>query len=89
MSLDDEPMCRHTTSPVSATAAHSGSQWSVNTDGSPSEVGFSEKATARAPIAAVRRTSSAAAAGSQSGTTIRGMSRWGSVAHHSSKMKSL
>ena len=89
MSLDDEPMCKHTTKPVSSTASQSGSQWSVYTDGSPSVVGFSEKATARAPMAAVRRTSSPAATGSQSGTTIRGMSRWGSVAHHSSRMKSL
>ena len=40
---------------------HNGSQWSVYTDGNPSDVGFSENATARAPSEAVRCTSAAAA----------------------------
>src|SRR3954465_452937 len=36
---DDEPMCMHTGRSCSCTAAHSGSQWSEWTDGSPSTAG--------------------------------------------------
>ena len=46
-------------------------------DGSPSLVGFSEKAMDLAPRAAVRSISTAAAAGSHSGMIIMGMKRPG------------
>ena len=53
---DDEPMCRHTTVPVSSHAAQNGSQWSVWKLGSPSLAGFSENVTARQPFSATRCT---------------------------------
>ncbi len=48
---DDEPMCMHTTVPVSSQAWKNGSQWrSLScTDGSPSGCGFSENVTAKQP----------------------------------------
>ena len=46
------PMCMHTTVSVSTHACHTGSQWSVENDGSPSGTGFSGNVTARAPRAA-------------------------------------
>ncbi len=43
---EDEPMCMHTTVPVSWQAVNSGSQCPEWIDGSPSGCGFSENATA-------------------------------------------
>ena len=45
---DDEPMCMHTTVPVSSQARKNGSQWRPLscTDGSPRGCGFSENVTA-------------------------------------------
>src|SRR5215831_8331564 len=57
---DDEPMCMHTTVPVSWQAAKNGSQWPEWIDGRPSGWGFSENATAKLPRDAERRTSAAA-----------------------------
>ena len=59
VSCDDDPMCRHTTVPSSDTACQNGSQCSLWKLGQPSFSGFSEKVTARQPLAATRRTSSA------------------------------
>src|SRR5579862_8232926 len=44
--LPAEPVCRHSTVPVSSHAAMIGSQWSVNTDGNPSLSRDSGKVTA-------------------------------------------
>src|SRR3954453_24078039 len=59
---DDEPMCMHTTTPVSLHAAHTGSQYPLGSwmSGKPNGVGFSENASARTPRAAIRSTSRAA-----------------------------
>ena len=57
--VDDEPMCRQITVPVSTQAARNGSQWSLCQLGWPSFSGFSEKVTAWHPFSAMRRTSSA------------------------------
>ncbi len=85
-----EPMCMATTVPVSAQAARNGSQSSVWMDGRPRCGGISEKATARVPRAALRRTSAAANSGSQSGIRGRGMRRpCASGPHHSSTIQSL
>ena len=72
---DDDPMCIDTVVSVSSQASHSTSQWPVYMDGRPSLNGFSEKATAWLPLAAQRRTSSAAKCGSHSGARVSGMSR--------------
>src|SRR5579884_1284906 len=90
--LDDEPMCMHTTVSVSEQAWKNGSQnrplsW---IEGSPRGWGFSGKVTACEPLSAQRRTSAAAAAGSHSGTMVRGMRRpLAGPAHHSSIIQSL
>ena len=89
---DDEPMCMHTTVPVSWQASKNGSQWRPLscTDGRPSGCGFSENATAKQPWAALRRTSAAASFGSHSGIIPSGMSvPLPSPAHHSSIIQSL
>ena len=86
---DDEPMCRHTTVPVSEQAAQNGSQWSLWKLGQPERSGFSEKVTAWQPLAATRRTSSAMTWGSQTAGMARGMNRPGSCPHHSSMCQSL
>ena len=89
---DDEPMCMHTTVPVSWQAWKNGSQWRPLscTDGSPSGCGFSENVTAKQPRSALRRTSAAASCGSQSGIMPSGMRRPSpSPAHHSSIIQSL
>src|SRR6266567_1960701 len=86
--FDEDPTCIDTTSPASSHARHSGSQCPVWTEGSPSLVGFSEKAIDLAPRAAVRETSAAAAAGSHKGMIIIGMNRPGYASASSSRMKS-
>src|SRR5215469_5266517 len=86
--LEDEPTCIETTNPASWHACHSGSQWSVWIDGSPSLTGFSENAIDFAPRATVRSTSAAAATESHSGMIIIGMNRPGYAAASSSRMKS-
>ncbi len=89
---DDDPMCMHTTVPVSSQAWKNGSQWRPLscTDGRPSGWGFSEKVTAKQPRAALRRTSAAASCGSHSGIMPSGMRRPApSPAHHSSIIQSL
>src|SRR5580700_6370075 len=86
---DDDPMCMHTTTPSSLHADQNGSQWSEWTLGHPSLVGFSEKVTARAPLAAVRRTSAASTSGSQMAGRGQGMKRPLWVPHHSSICQSL
>ncbi|MEZ5136566.1 MAG: hypothetical protein R2699_16335 [Acidimicrobiales bacterium] len=63
-SSDDDPMCRHTTMPSSEHAFQNGSQCSLCRLGQPSFSGFSEKVTARQPLAATRRISSAQTSGS-------------------------
>ena len=87
--VDDEPMCRHTTVPVSSHARQNGSQWSVWKLGYPSLVGFSENVTARQPFSATRRISAAISSGSQIGASASGMKRPGYVPHHSSMCQSL
>lgn len=62
-----DPMCMAMTVPVSSQAARKGSHSSVWMEGSPRWGGISEKATARTPRAALRRTSAAASRGSQRG----------------------
>jgi hypothetical protein len=87
---DDDPMCMHTTVSVSWHAANIGSHLPEWIDGNPSGYGFSENVMAWLPLAAQRRTSSAARSASHSGTMVSGMSRpLASPAHHSSIIQSL
>src|SRR3954447_23894590 len=86
---DEDPMCRHTTTCSSLHASQKGFQWSEWKLGQPSFDGFSEKVTARAPMRAVRRTSSASTCGSQMAGSGHGMKRPGCVPHHSSMCQSL
>ena len=88
---DDEPTCMHTTTSASLAASNTGSQYPLmsNIVGRPSGAGFSEKARARAPFAAQRSISAAAATGSHSGMSIIGMYRPGAAPHHSSITQSL
>ena len=72
---DDEPMCIDTVVSDSPQACHTGSQAPVYIEGRPSLEGFSEKATAKHPLAAQRRTSAAAMWGSHSGSSASGISR--------------
>ena len=72
---DDDPTCMEATMPVSFAVAMTGSQyrsgsWIV---GRPSGAGFSEKAKAVTPFAAIRSISLAASAGSHMGISISGM----------------
>src|SRR5690242_3426153 len=53
--VPEDPTCRHSTVPVSAHAAKSGSQWPEWIVGRPSLSGASENVTARKPRAALRR----------------------------------
>src|SRR6185437_5546379 len=69
----DEPVCRHTTVPVSSQAAKKGSQCPLKMDGSWSWAGNSGKLTALKPRAALARTSSAATATSTSHGSCRGI----------------
>ena len=87
--FDDEPMCMHTTVPVSSQAAKNGSQYPPWMLGRPRCGGISLKHTARTPRAALRRTSAAAFSASQSGMMHSGSSRPPLSPHHSSTMKSL
>src|SRR3954465_7370968 len=89
VSCDDEPMCRHTTTCSSLHACQNGSQCSECRLGQPSFDGFSENVTARAPVRAVRRTSSASASGSQITGSAHGMNRPGCEPHQSSMCQSL
>src|SRR5436190_24399741 len=73
--LDDEPMCIETVVAVSSHASHSTSHAPLYSDGSPSLNGFSVNAIACEPLAAQRRTSSAANDGDHSGTSVNGMRR--------------
>ena len=86
---EDEPMCMQATTPSSLQAFQNGSQWSECRLGQPSFEGFSEKVTAWAPFAAVRRTSPARTSGSQIAGRARGMKRPGCEPHHSSMCQSL
>ena len=87
--FDDDPMCMHTTVPVSAHAAKNGSQSPVWMLGRPSTAGISLKHTARAPRDALRRTSAAASSASQSGMIGSGIRRPALSPHHSSTIQSL
>ena len=79
-----------TTVAVSSQACHNGSQTSVKMLGRSRSGGLSVKQMAWEPFCAQRRTSSAAAAASHSGTRVRGMSRpYASPAHQSSIIQSL
>src|SRR3984885_3902892 len=87
--FDDEPMCMHTTVPVSSQAAKNGSQVALWMLGSPRWGGISLKHTARTPRAALRRTSAAALWASHNGMRHSGISAPPLSPHHSSTMKSL
>jgi hypothetical protein len=87
--VEDEPMCRQITVPVSWHAAKNGSQWSVKMLGQPSADGSSLNVTALQPFAATRWISFAINCGSQIGGTDSGMKRPGYVPHHSSMCQSL
>src|SRR3981189_43408 len=86
---DAEPMCMQTTTFSSLHTCQNGSQWSEWMLGQPSLDGFSEKVTAWAPLAAVRRISAANTSGSQMAGNEQGMNRPGWVPHHSSMCQSL
>src|SRR5580692_4476841 len=75
--FDDEPTWRHSTVPTSEQAANNGSQWPEWIDGMWRAAGFSEKVTARHPLAARRRTSMAALSTSKRGRMPQGMNRSG------------
>ena len=87
--FDDDPMCMHTTVPVSAQAAKNGSHAPLWMLGRPRWGGISLKHTACTPRAALRRTSAAQASTSQSGTIGSGTSRPSLSPHHSSTIQSL
>jgi hypothetical protein len=84
-----DPMCRHTTVLVSSHAAKKGSHSPLWMLGRPRTAGISLKHTARAPRAALRRTSAAAISASQSGMIGSGIRRPALPAHHSSTIQSL
>src|ERR1700677_4587287 len=86
---DDEPTERQSTVPSSEQAAKSGSQWPEWIEGMRRAAGFSEKVTARHPLAASRLTSAAALSTSKRGRMPHGMNRSGYPAHHSSTCQSL
>src|ERR1700722_7737528 len=75
--LDEDPTCRQRTVAESEHAAKRGSQWPEWIDGIWSADGFSEKGTAWHPLAASRRTSSAALCTSNSGKMPQAMNRSG------------
>src|SRR5438270_485774 len=74
---DAEPVCRHTTVPVSAHASHSGSQCLLCTDGSPICAGNSGKRKAGNAREALVRTSAPATSGSCSADGRRPSKRSG------------
>src|SRR4051812_24096191 len=71
--FDDDPMCMHTTVPVSWQAAKNGSHAPEWIDGRPRCGGISLKQTAWQPRPALRRTSAAASDASHSGTMGSGI----------------
>src|SRR3954453_12530324 len=75
---DDEPTWQHNTVPVSQHAANNGSHASVWMLGIPRPAGFSENVTAWQPLAASRRTSTAASSTTTSGRMPYRMNRPGS-----------
>src|SRR6185437_8979508 len=79
---DDEPVCRHTTVPVSSQAAKNGSQRPLKMDGSCSWAGNSGKLTALKPRAALARTSAAPTSTSTSQGSCSGIMRAGCVPAH-------
>src|SRR3954468_6445766 len=88
--LDEEPMCMHTTVPVSSHAWKNGSHCLEWIDGRPNGYGFSLNATAYEPLAAHRWISSAHSNGSHNGTIVNGINfPFPSPAHHSSIIQSL
>ena len=75
-SVDDEPTCMHTTISRSLAAAHDrapSSRRRRGSSGRPRGSGFSEKAKAVTPLAAIRSISLAASGGSHIGISISGM----------------
>ena len=89
-SCPDDPRWIDSTVPVSHSAAQSGSQCvAVEATGSPSVAGFSVNVSECTPLAASRRTSSAASSGSHSTGRPIGMNRPGCEPHHSSTCQSL
>src|SRR5580704_12800887 len=89
--VDDDPMWMQRAVDVSEQARKKGSQypsasWIL---GRSSDAGSSVNATARAPRAALRWTSSAAATGSHRGTMHNGIRRPAESPHHSSIIQSL
>src|ERR1700722_13419073 len=86
---DDEPVCRLIAVPVSAHAARNGSHEASEIGAKPSLAGFSVKATALNPSAALRLISCAATDGSKSHVTWHGMIRSGYGPAHPSTIQSL
>ena len=90
MVLVPEPMCMHTTVPVSAHACEERVPVArVDARQPEARRAARENATARTPRAALRRTSAAASSASHSGTRHSGMSRPPLPPHHSSTSQSL
>src|SRR5262249_18789679 len=89
--FDDEPMCMHTTVPVSAHARKNGSQQPSASwiDGNPRNAGISVNATAWPPRAAFLWISSPASSESHSWMIGSGINRPSDPAHHSSNIQSL
>ena len=88
-SLDDDPMCMHSVTPVSFATESTGSQCPVWMLGSPRRVGSSLKQKARTPRSALRRISATASSTSQSGMMQSGMFIPPEGSHHSSTIQSL
>jgi hypothetical protein len=88
---DPDPMCMHSTVPVSSAASKTGAQYPDGSwiDGNRRWWGISGNVMASIPRAALRLISSAAAAGSHNGTMPSGSSRPPAGAHHSSTIQSL
>src|SRR5207249_2308261 len=72
-SVDDEPMCMHSVTPVSLHTWNTGSHSPVWMLGSPSRVGSSLKQNARTPRSALRWISAAASCTSHIGMMHSGM----------------
>src|SRR5256884_3760315 len=89
--FDDEPMCMHTTVPVSAHAWKNGSQYpsASCTDGSPRNGGISVNATAWPPREALRRVSAPASCEAQSRVIGRGVRRPFRPPHHPADIPSV
>lgn len=89
--VDDDPTCIDATMPTSLAVAITRSQnrFLSLIVGRPRGAGFSEKANAVTPLAAIRSISPAANLGSHFGISMRGMYRPGAAPHHSSTIQSL